>query len=96
MKVLKLNAVSIIPNPPWSAQGFCLIDGETQTSAVAEHKACLKSIQQQLNSMKEGDNISFDELLIKVGVSEKDYILTIRSSLKCPTIFVKTAKSATY
>ena len=75
---------------------LCLIDGETQTSAVAEHKACSKSIQQQLNSMKEGDNISFDELLIKLGVSEKDYILTIRSSLKCPTIFVKTAKSATY
>ena len=46
--------------------------------------------------MKEGDNISFDELLIKLGVSEKDYILTIRSSLKCPTIFVKTAKSAMY
>lgn len=75
---------------------LCLIDGETQTSAVAEHKACSKSIQQQLNSMKEGDNISFDELLIKLGVNEKDYILTIRSSLKCPTIFVKTAKSATY
>ena len=39
--------------------------------------------------MKEGDNISFDELIIKLGVSEKDYILAIRSSLKCPTIFLK-------
>ena len=65
------------------------IDGETQTSATAKHKACWKSIQQQLNSMKEGDNISFDELLIKLGVSEKDYIPAIRSSLKCPTIFLK-------
>ena len=39
--------------------------------------------------MKEGDNISFDELLIKLGVSEKGYILAIRSSLKCSTIFLK-------
>ena len=63
------------------------IDGKTQTSAAAQHKACWKSIQQQLNSMKEGDNISFEELLIKRGVSEKDYILAIRSSLKCQQYF---------
>ena len=78
------------PQPPMKCTRILRpINGKTQTSAVAQHKACWKSIQQQLNSMKEGDNISFDELIIKLGVSEKDYILAIRSSLKCPTIFLK-------
>ena len=78
------------PQPPMQCTTILHpIDGKTQTSAVAQHKACWKSIQQQLNSTREGDNISFDELLIKLGVSEKDYILAIRSSLKCPTIFLK-------
>lgn len=35
------------PQPPMRCTRIlCPIDGETQTSAVAEHKACWKSIQQ--------------------------------------------------
>ena len=39
--------------------------------------------------MKEGDNISFEELFNKLGVAEDEYILAIRSSLSRATIFLK-------
>ena len=39
--------------------------------------------------MKEGDNITFHQLMIDLNISESDYLLAIRSSLNCPTIFLK-------
>ena len=39
--------------------------------------------------MKEGENMTFDQLLTDLNVSENDYLLAIRSSLNCPTIFLK-------
>ena len=42
-----------------------------------------------MNDMKEGDNISFDQLLTNLKVTENNYILAIRSSLVSPTIFLK-------
>ena len=39
--------------------------------------------------MKEGENITFDQLMIDLNMSENDYLLAIRSSLNCPTIFLK-------
>ncbi|XP_078345269.1 uncharacterized protein LOC144630776 [Oculina patagonica] len=60
-----------------------------EISLSNQHKATWKEISEQLNDMKEGDNISFEELLAKLGVKEEEYILAIRSSLTRATIFLK-------
>ena len=39
--------------------------------------------------MKEGENITLDKLLEKLKLSEEQYVLAIRSSLKAPTIFLR-------
>ncbi len=38
---------------------------------------------------KEGEDITFDQLLEELDVSEHEYVLAIRSSINCPTIFLK-------
>jgi hypothetical protein len=48
-----------------------------------------KDIKIKLNYLKEGKDITFDQLLEELSVSEHEYILAIRSSLSCPTIFLK-------
>lgn len=37
--------------------------------------------------MKEGEDLTFDNLLEKLEITEENYILAVRSSLKCATIF---------
>ena len=39
--------------------------------------------------MKEGQDISFDQLLTNLNISEQNYYLAIRSSLNASTIFLK-------
>lgn len=39
--------------------------------------------------MKQGEDITFDQLLLNLNVSEETYLLAIRSSLNSPTIFFK-------
>ena len=39
--------------------------------------------------MKEGEDITFDQLLVKLKLTEQNCLLAIRSSLKAPTIFLK-------
>ena len=39
--------------------------------------------------MKEGEDITFDQLLINLEVTEKNYYLAFQSSLSSPTIFLK-------
>ena len=46
-------------------------------------------MKNKLNDFKEGKDITFDELLQELDVSERQYILAIRSSLNSPTIFFK-------
>ena len=53
------------------------------------HRASWHRIRNQLNDMKEGKYVTFDELLDELNISEADYILAIRSSLNSPTIFLK-------
>ena len=48
-----------------------------------------KNISKHLNDMKEGKDISFDELLTNLSITEQNYYLAIRSSLHSPTIFLK-------
>ena len=47
------------------------------------------SIKNKLNDFKEGKDITFDQLLEELDVSERQYILAIRSSLNSSTIFLK-------
>lgn len=39
--------------------------------------------------MKEGEDISFDELLLAFKVTEENYLLAVRSSLNAATVFLK-------
>ena len=48
-----------------------------------------KNIKKELNDLKEGVDITFEQLLENLGVSEERYILAMRSSLNCPTVFLK-------
>ena len=65
------------------------LDDDVSENDVRKLKVLWKNIKQQLNDMKEGENITFDQLLTDLNVSENDYLLAIRSSLNCPTIFLK-------
>ena len=53
------------------------------------HKNVWKSIKKYLNDLKEGENITFDDLLIKLDITEKNYLLAIQSGLNAPTICLK-------
>ena len=48
-----------------------------------------KNISKHLNDMKEGEDITFDQLLINLNVTEQNYYLAIQSSLNSPTIFLR-------
>ena len=47
-----------------------------------------KNIKKKLNDMKKGEDITFDQLLLNLNVSEETYLLVIRSNLNSPTIFL--------
>lgn len=42
-----------------------------------------------LDEMKEGEDISFDELLLALKVTEENYLLAVRSSLNVARVFLK-------
>ena len=65
------------------------LEENTSPILVKSSKELWKKIKNTLNDLKEGKDISFDELLKEFEVSERQYILAIRSSLNCPTIFLK-------
>jgi len=43
----------------------------------------------QLNDMKEGEDVTSDHLLVNLNLSEEAYLLAIRSSLNPLTVFLK-------
>lgn len=46
-------------------------------------------IKKELNDLKEGQSITFNELLSHLNVTEEDYLLALRLSLNSPTVFLK-------
>ena len=56
---------------------------------IRKHKDMWKDISKHLNDMKEGEEITFGQLLINLNVTEQKYHLAIRSGLSFPTIFLK-------
>ena len=52
------------------------------------HKGAWQLIKKHLNDLKDGEDITFDQLWINLKMTEQNYLLAIRSSLKTPTIFL--------
>ncbi len=78
------------PQPPMrSTKILYPLDSSVQERDIKHHKETWKTIKKQLNDMKEGDDISFDQLLLNLNMTEQNYILAVRSSLNTPTIFLK-------
>ncbi|CAB3983616.1 ATP-dependent DNA helicase PIF1 [Paramuricea clavata] len=78
------------PQPPMgSTQILYPLDDNTPPTVVKSSKELWKNIRGKLNDLKEGKNITFSELLEELDVSERQYYLAIRSSLNCPTLFLK-------
>ena len=78
------------PQPPMrSTQILYPLDDDTSETVIRSRKELWKDIKNKLNDLKEGEDITFDQLLEELDVSEHQYVLAIRSSINCPTIFLK-------
>ena len=65
------------------------LDQETSQNEVKLHKQNWKAIKKYLDDMKEGEEISFDQFLLNLCMTEEHYLLAIRSSLNAPTVFLQ-------
>ncbi|CAB4003269.1 Hypothetical predicted protein [Paramuricea clavata] len=78
------------PQPPMRCtQILHPLDDDTPDTVIRNRKQLWKDIKNKLNDLKEGKDITFDQLLEELDISEHTYTLVIRSSLNCPTIFLK-------
>ena len=65
------------------------LEDDIPASQKEKHKGEFRKLHEKLNDMKDGEDISFDDLLEKLGVCEENYILAIRASLVTATVFLK-------
>ena len=72
-----------------STQILYPFDDGTSETVIRNKKELWKDIKNKLDDLKEGKDITSDQLLKELDVSEHDYVLAIRSSINCPTIFLK-------
>ena len=80
------------PQPPMRRTRILyLLDSDVPNNEVTQHKDRWKNIQKYLNDLKEGEDVTYDQLLQTLNVSEDDYILAVQSTLSSPTIFLKRA-----
>ena len=80
------------PQPPMrQTQILLCLDSDTPQNEVKMHKDRWKSIKKHLSDIKDDQdtNISFDQLLLDLNVIEESYLLSVRSSLNAPTVFLK-------
>ena len=78
------------PQPPMKSTTILYpLGDDVSETEVRKHKDTWKSISKHLNAMKEGEDITFDQLLINLKVTEWNYYLAIQSSLSSSTIFLK-------
>ena len=64
-------------------------EDEIPMSEIKSHKESWESIKKYLNDLKEGMDITFENLLVVLSITESDYTLAIRSSINTPTVFLK-------
>ena len=78
------------PQPPMKQTTILYpLDTDMPQSEIKTHKDTWKSIKVHLNDMKEGEDISFHQLLLDLNLTEKNYFLAISSSINAPTVFLK-------
>jgi len=78
------------PQPPMKSTSILHpLGNDVSETDIRKHKNSWKNISKHLNDMKEGQDISLDQLLTNLDISEQNYYLAIRSSLNSPTIFLK-------
>ena len=64
-------------------------DEKTPDSDRKTYKESWKSIKSYLDDLQNCEDMTFEDLLLKVNITEENYLLAIRSSLNAATIFLK-------
>ena len=77
------------PQPPMKSTSILYPLDNMSDTDIQKHKDNWRNITKRLNDMKEGEDMTFDQLLVNLNITEQKYILAIRSSLNSPTIFLK-------
>ena len=77
------------PQPPMKSTSILYPLDNMSDTDIRKHKDNWRNITKRLNDMKEGEDMTFDQLLVNLNITEQKYILAIRSSLNSPTIFLK-------
>ena len=77
------------PQPPMKSTSILYPLDDMSDTDIQKHKDNWRNITKNLNDMKEGEDMTFDQLLVSLNITEQKYILAIRSSLNSPTIFLK-------
>ena len=78
------------PQPPMRATEIMYpLGSDISQHEIKKHKETWKTIKKQLNDLKDGESITFEELLLKLSITENNYRLAIRTALNSPTIFLK-------
>ena len=67
---------------PLSSQGFT-------AEEISAHKRAWKTIYASLNELDSSEPVTVQEFLSQLKISEQDYLLAVRSSIKSPTVFLK-------
>ena len=62
---------------------------DTPNDEMKMHKGNWQAIKNYVDNVKEGEDISFDQLLFNMSATEEKYSLAISSSLNTPTLFLK-------
>ena len=78
------------PQPPMKQTMILYpFDEKTPDSDRKTYKESWKSIKSYLDDLQNCEDMTFEDLLLKVNITEENYLLAIRSSLNAATIFLK-------
>ena len=90
VKISKAECRFNFPQPPMKSVNILYpLEIDMSETEVRKNKDNWINIRKHLNDIKEGEDISFDQLLTNFSIAEHNYYLAIRSSLHSPTIFLK-------
>lgn len=72
-----------VPHPPMRQTKILYpLDADMPQNKIKVYQDMWKSIKNHLDGMNEGEDISFDQLLLNLNVTEENYLLAVSSSLK--------------
>ena len=78
------------PQPPMKQTMILYpFDEKTPNSDIKTYKESWKSIKSYLDDLQNCEDMTFEDLLLKLNITEENYLLAIRSSLNAATIFLK-------